>query len=95
MRNICIAKCFPLIYDYCFLRHSPLGVSRWEEAKESFERSLRLDGGNAEGWLGLGRVKMTMGDEDAAERHYARCVGVHIVCTFLFFETEGSRSLQS
>lgn len=47
---------------------------RWAEAKDAFERSLELDDGNAEGWLGLGRVCMATGSEEDAEQHYARYV---------------------
>lgn len=52
---------------------SPTTTVRWEEAKDAFERSLELDAGNAEGWLGLGRVCMATGSEDGAEQHYSRC----------------------
>lgn len=47
---------------------------RWAEAKDAFERSLELDAGNAEGWLGLGRVCMATGSEEDAEQHYSRFV---------------------
>lgn len=46
--------------------------NRWQEAKESYQRSLELHEDNAEAWLGMGRVSLAMEDASAAERYYNR-----------------------